>query len=805
MSERETLKTRADACAHCTSSERLEDDDLDHIDGLVEQIGRGREAVIPLLHAVQQHFRYLPDAALQRICEQTEITPADIIGASTFYEKFRHEPVGEHLISVCHGTACHVKGAQQISDALRRDLDIDEGCTTTDDELFTLQRVHCVGCCTLAPVVQIDGVTYGHLTPDGVPQMLDDFLTLAARGSLQPSIPSEASAANGIAEIRVSVASCCIASGTMDVFEKMQEVVRDFQAPAIVKPVGCVGMCHQVPMVEVAVPGEPPAVYAKVRPSDAEAIVRRHFTAQGVNRRLRLEVRHALDRLLTNEAWEPVERHELSTENGAARAFLQPQKHLATEQYGTSNPTDLEEYVEHDGFEALRRCVTEMSPEQVIEMVDRAGLRGRGGAGFPTGRKWRLVREADDEVKYVICNGDEGDPGAFMDRMLMESYPFRILEGIAIAAYATGAEEALIYVRAEYAMAVKPLWDAIQRCEEVGLLGDNIFDTDFSLQVGLTEGAGAFVCGEETALIASIEGRRGTPHLRPPYPAEKGLYGHPTCVNNVETLALVPCIIRDGASRFAALGTADSKGTKVFPLAGKVRRGGLIEVEMGTTIREVVEDIGGGMMEGRQFKAVQVGGPSGGCIPASLSDTPIDFEAINESGAIMGSGGLVVLDDTDCMLDVARYFLEFTQRESCGKCTPCRIGTRRMLDILNRLCTGQGRPGDIDELEELGMMVKQASLCGLGKTAPNPVLTTIRYFREEYEAHVEGRCPAGKCPDLIKYVITDDCIGCTKCAQKCPTDAIEMRPYEKHEIDTEKCVRCDTCRQICPSDAIIIE
>ncbi len=779
--------------------------DLACVDQMVEEVGSGPDAVIPLLQALQKHYRYLPQEALHRVCEVTEISPAAIVGVSTFYARFRHSPVGRHMISICHGTACHVKGATHVSDALRRHLGLSEEADTTDDRLFTLERVDCLGCCTLAPVVQIDGVTYGHLTPDGVPRMLQDFLELQRRGVVDQRPVQDEAPTDGLAEIRIGVGSCCIAGGSMDVLGELQRALRAIGAPAAVKPVGCVGMCHQTPLVEVLVPGEPPAVYAKVQPADAEAIVRRHFEPKGFVRKIKSVMSQGLDRLLTDEAWEPVDRYALDVRDAPVCAFLGPQEHLATELYGTADSLNLDDYLAHDGFEALRKCVTELAADQVIEAITHSGLRGRGGAGFPTGRKWELVRQAPGEMKYVICNGDEGDPGAFMDRMLLESYPFRVLEGLAIAAHAVGAREGVLYIRAEYALAVRRVREAIQICEEQSLLGDNIFGSDFSLRLDIMEGAGAFVCGEETGLIASLEGRRGSPRLRPPYPANSGLWGQPTCVNNVETLALVPWIIRNGPQVFASLGSKHSKGTKVFSLTGKVKRGGLIEVPMGITIREIVNEIGGGVAEGRRFKAVQIGGPSGGCIPADLADTPVDYEALTGAGAIMGSGGLVVMDDSDCMLDVARYFLEFTQRESCGKCTPCRVGTRRMLDIIEGLCTGRGKAGDLEKLEELAMMVKTTSLCGLGQSAPNPVLTTLRYFREEYEAHLDGKCPAGKCKELITYRITDECIGCTRCAQHCPADAIALTPYQQHEIDPEKCIRCDTCRQVCPSDAVVVE
>ena len=778
--------------------------DLSWVDKMVAAMGHSPETLIPILQAIQQQYRYLPEQALRRVCEITDIAPAQMAGVATFYTQFRHRPAGQHVISVCHGTACHVKGAELTTEALRRHLGLAEEEDTDAEGLFTVQQVACLGCCTLAPVMQIDGVTYGHMTPDTVPQALRDFLELQMRRVRPPGGQPSRAAADGLGEIRIGIGSCCVAGGSQEVRATLEKAVREMRAAAVVKPVGCVGMCHQTPLVEVIVPGKPPALYAKVLPADAEAIIRRHFPPRGVARTIKVALSTAVDRLLTDEAWEPVTRYALDTRDGPVCAFLGPQKHLATEYAGSLGPLDLDEYLRHEGFAALQQAVTERTPEEVSDIVTRSGLRGRGGAGYLTGLKWAQVRDAPGELKYVICNGDEGDPGAFMDRMILESYPYRVLEGMAIAAYAVGAEEGILYIRAEYPLAVRRLWEAIQTCEERNLLGQRLFGTDFSLSLSIREGAGAFVCGEETALIASIEGRRGMPWRRPPYPAEQGLGGRPTLVNNVETYACAPWILRHGAPAFAALGTEHSKGTKVFALAGKVARGGLIEVPMGTTIRQIVEEIGGGVAEGR-FKAVQVGGPSGGCVPAELADTPVDYEALTEVGAIMGSGGMVVINDRDCMVDIARYFLEFTQRESCGKCTFCRIGTRRMLDILERLCTGEGRPDDLEKLEELAGWVKRASTCGLGQTAPNPVLSTLRYFRDEYEAHLQGRCPAGKCRAMITYRITDDCIGCTKCAQHCPAEAIPLMPFEEHTIDPEKCIRCGTCHTVCPVDAVVVE
>jgi NADH:ubiquinone oxidoreductase subunit F (NADH-binding) len=512
-----------------------------------------------------------------------------------------------------------------------------------------------------------------------------------------------------------------------------------------------------------------------------------------------------LDRILTDKVSEPVTRHSIDVRDKPVADFLNKQLHIATDLCGDIDPADIDEYIHNEGFKALKKCVNQMSPDEIITEIEISGLRGRGGAGFPTYRKWAAVRSYNSDKKHVVCNGDEGDPGAFMDRMLMESYPYRIIEGMTIAAYTVGANEGYFYIRAEYPLAMERVTKAIELCEQRGYLGNNIFGTDFSLHLKIVAGAGAFVCGEETALMASIEGRRGMPRLRPPFPAESGLWGKPTLINNVETYGAVSWIIRNGSDTFAKYGTASSKGTKVFALAGKVERVGLIEVPMGITMQQIVQEIGGGIAEQLSLKAVQVGGPSGGCVPARLAHIPVDFEALKEVGAMMGSGGLVVLDETDCMVDIARYFLEFTQNQSCGKCTFCRIGTRRMLDILERLCAGEGKKTDIEELENLAQMVQKSSLCGLGKTAPNPVLSTIKYFRDEYEAHIEKRCPVGKCTALITYSVTEDCIGCSLCAQHCPVDAIEMKPYETHEIDSEKCIRCGTCKNVCPVEAIKVQ
>jgi NADH-quinone oxidoreductase subunit F len=779
--------------------------DLQFVDQTLEQLGRQPAALIPILQAIQTHYRYLPREALERVCQQSEMTPAAIAGVSTFYTQFRHRPVGRHLVSVCHGTACHVKGAQLIHDAIERHLGISGREDTDASGTFTVQKVACLGCCTLAPVVQIDSVTYGHLTPANVPAALEDFLRQEAAAKSRPARRPHGTG-QPLAEIRVGLGSCCVAQGSGKVRTAIEECLAEAGADVFVKRVGCVGMCHQTPLVELVRPGNGQSeLFAKVSPERARTIVREHFRPRSLVRRASRAVVSWIDRLANDDPPEPMTQFAIDVRDPPVCAFLGPQRRLATEHSGHIDPMDLDEYLRHDGFQALERCLRERSPDDLIAEIQDSGLRGRGGAGFPTGIKWAKVRAAAGPLKYIICNGDEGDPGAFMDRMILESFPYRVIEGMAIAARAVGAHEGFLYIRAEYPLAVQRVREALDRCRERGLVGEKIFGTDFHLELKVMEGAGAFVCGEETALLASIEGQRGMPRLRPPYPAESGLWGKPTSVNNVETYALIPWIFRHGAKAFADLGTGQSKGTKVFALAGKIRRGGLIEVPMGITVRQIVDEIGGGVTEGRQFKAVQVGGPSGGCIPAELADTPVDYEALTRAGAIMGSGGLVVLDDTDCMVDIARYFLRFTQDQSCGKCTFCRVGTRRMLDTLDRICSGHGKPQDLDELEDLARAVSAGSLCGLGKTAPNPVLSTLRYFRSEYEAHLAGRCPAGRCKDLIKYRITTDCVGCTLCAQHCPVAAIPLTPYARHTVDMAKCTRCDTCRQVCPHKAVVVE
>ena len=771
------------------------------VDEVVTLTGRESDKVIPILQEVQKRLNYLPSEALKHICRVTEITPGQLSGVSTFYSQFRHIPSGKHTVRICLGTACHVKGSQLVSDAFKRVLEIDDKQNLSSDNLFSIEEVACLGCCTLAPVVQIDEKTYGHVKPTQVEAIIKNFLTEGTKTLKSQKIENKEDIE---AEIRIGLGSCCVAGGSKEILSEIIDTREKYDLDVRLKPVGCVGVCNQTPLMEIVTKDGVHSRYTRVRKDQVEDIILKHIKPGSLNKRIKYRINDLVDTFLNdNKVNSPVNI------SGEVRekyldSFLISQVHLATANSGVLSPESIEEYCLLGGFQALTKCIKNSHPEDIINQISDSGLRGRGGAGFPTGRKWEIFRKSEGDLKYIVCNGDEGDPGAFMDRMLLESFPYRVIEGMLIAGFATGAGEGIFYIRAEYPLAVSRVRNALHQCYSNGYLGRRIAGSEFSFDIRIFEGAGAFVCGEETALIESLEGKRGTPHLRPPYPAVKGYRDKPTLVNNVETLALVSWIINNGPGSFKSVGTEKSSGTKVFALAGKISRGGLIEVPMGITIREIVEKIGDGVAEGRSFKAVQIGGPSGGCIPASLSDTSIDYEELNNLGAMMGSGGMVILDDTDCMVDMAKYFLTFTHKQSCGKCTFCRIGTKTMLDIITKLSVGKAELADLDELESLCHSVKNGSLCGLGKTAPNPVITGLRYFREEYEEHTRGICRANRCRDLIRYDIGDKCTGCTKCSQECPVKAIAFNPYEKHVIDQTICTKCDNCRIICPETAIEI-
>ena len=738
--------------------------DLSLMEGVLRQYQDDSTSLIMILQQAQAIYGYLPQEVIYHVAERTGNSPAKVMGVATFYSYFRLKPMGIYQIMLCDGTACHVNGSDRIRAAITQELGIHNG-ETTEDGMFTLNEVACLGCCSLAPVMMINGDTYGNLTPE---KTINILRQLRQRES-----------GEGI-RILVGQGSCGVSAGAGRVAKVLAGHMTATDS-FTVETTGCIGMCYLEPIVDIYEGEKLLHRLVKVTETDALGIVE----------------------AVRKKDFSKLEAMFISDEDAR---FLKKQKRVALRHCGVVDPTSIDDYIKKDGYKAIDKAL-HMTPEEVIEEVKVSGLAGRGGAGFPTWFKWNAARNAEGEHKHLICNADEGDPGAFMDRAVIESDPHSLIEGMLIGAYAIGASDMYVYIRAEYPLAVERLGNAIEQARSRGLLGENIRGSGFSCDLNIKIGAGAFVCGEETALIESMEGKRGMPRLKPPFPAQSGYLNEPSNINNVETFANVAWIINNGGAAFAAMGTENSKGTKVFALTGKVQRGGLVEVPMGNSLRDVIFDIAGGIKDGRSYKAVQMGGPSGGCIPADLVDTPIDYKALSATGAIMGSGGMVVMDDSTCMVNIARFFLDFTARESCGKCVPCRIGTTRMMEILNRICDGQGQEGDIEMLEQLCVSIKDGSLCGLGQTAPNPVLTTIRYFRDEYEAHIrDKKCPAHECSALLKISIDPTkCKGCTVCARKCPVECISGERKTPHVIDQSSCIKCKQCVSSCKFDAIVVD
>jgi NADH:ubiquinone oxidoreductase subunit F (NADH-binding)/NADH:ubiquinone oxidoreductase subunit E len=765
----------------------------DPIDGILSRYVEVTGNLISLLHEVQSHFGYLPKDALYYLAKRTGIPITRLYSIATFYHFFSLKPKGRYEIHVCTGTACHVKGAARILDELTRKLGIKQGETTPDMQ-FTLNEVRCVGACSFAPVVVVGDQTYGENNPKKISEILKKYQIgsaelpaepavkeLPARGSESKTIAAEALGSRSI-NVRVCMGLGGVAAGAADVLKAFQEIMAAKGLHATfgkkcVDQVGCMGLCAKDVIVEVRIDGVLTA-YQFVKPNMVSRIVDEHIVGDA-----------PVKEWLAGPEYEQFHSRQNKVVLGAC---------------GTIDPEDIDAYCEIGGYESAKRAISSMTPEKVIEEIKASGLKGRGGAGFPTGVKWELCRRVPGNKKYLICNADEGDPGAFMDRAVIEGDPHAVIEGMIIGAHAIGASNGYVYIRAEYPLAVERLRHAIAQARQRGYLGTNIMGHGLDFDIHLKLGAGAFVCGEETALIASLEDQIGEPKPKPPFPVNKGLWGLPTCINNVETWATIPKIVKNGAAWFDAIGTGKSKGTKIFSLVGKINRTGLVEVPMGIPLREIIYEVGGGIPKNKKFKAVQTGGPSGGCIPAEHIDVPVDYENLTAVGSIMGSGGMVVMDEDTCMVDVAKYFISFCVDESCGQCTPCREGTRELSRLLNDITTGNGTPEHLTALDELSAVMRDMSLCALGKTAPNPVLSTLRYFRDEYEAHIhQKKCPAGVCKSLIEFTIDlETCTGCTLCARQCPQKAIHGEKKKAHSIDQAACIKCGICFENCKFNAV---
>ncbi len=768
--------------------------------------------LIMVLQDLQAEYGFLPEEAIGRVSASLKIPKSQIYSVATFYKSFTLTPRGKHIINICKGTACHIRGASVLLNHASDQLRIKPG-ETTEDGIFTLDSVHCVGACAMAPVVLIDGVYYGSVTSARMSQEIKkcrsaDVVSKATEEKEfdLPVIANKVASFEDYMQLRskisqkrdpaeplvlVCAGTGCLAKSSLKVAEAFdRELALANQKTAVrlaSKRVGCQGFCEKGPLV-IIYPEK--LFYNNVAPEDVPLIIEETV----INKR-------------------PVERllyHEAGAEKGLEAydhiPFFAGQQRLALRNVGLVNPLDITDYIAHNGYSALLKALYQLTPEEVISEVEKSGLRGRGGGGFPTGRKWRSSARVEADIRYVICNGDEGDPGAFMDRSIMEGDPHAVLEGMIICAYAVKAGEGYIYVREEYPRALKLLQTAINEARRAGFLGRNICGTDFHFDITINRGTGAFVCGESTALMQSIEGKVGEPRAKYIRSAERGLYDKPTVLNNVETFVNVPLIIDHGAEWFAATGIPQSTGTKVFSVVGKVKNTGLVEVPMGITLRKVIYEVCGGILDDKEFKAVQTGGPSGGCLPAGKLDLQVDFDSLTGEGSMMGSGGMIVMDEDTCMVDVARYFTDFLSQESCGKCAACRLGLDQLHGILERICAGAGVTDDFERIEKLLNVLSTASLCGLGKSAPNPVRSTLQHFRHEYVAHIEDkRCPAGVCRNLIAYVISENCTGCRRCARLCPQEAISGEKKKRHLINQDLCNQCGLCKTTCNFAAIAVE
>jgi len=758
-----------------------------------------REGLLPELIEIQRERGYLPGDEIERYSRESGLSVPEILGTASFYSLFRVTPPAKHRIKVCVGTACHVKGAEAVYEAFMKHLNIADGADADHDRVFSVEKVSCLGCCMLAPVVQIDDEIFGPVDALRVGDLLARFLKGTAKGKRAIDSAALPNAANPVGTVRICTCTSCRSAGSSRVLERVERHVARKRLPLVVESTGCTGLSHLAPLMGIAVTGRKPAAWGGVTPRLASRLVDEYMDSPRLYDRIIRGADRVLDRLLTGGRELRAFTHDRVGGEGVDPFFLQQRYAFLDSE--TRNPLDLPGYRARGGLSSLEVCQSVECGKELLSRIIDAGLRGRGGGGFATGEKWLQAWLSPGDEKYVICNGDEGDPGAFMDRMLLESVPFRVIEGAMVAAYILKAREVFFYVRAEYPLAVDRMRAALSILREASVIGEGAAIPELRIPFTVREGAGAFVCGEETALLESMEGRRGIPRPRPPYPSVSGFRGKPTVINNVETFACVPRLIGD-PREFSQYGKEGNRGTKSFALAGKIAKPGLVEVSLGTTLRTIVEEIGGGVPPPGEFKAVQIGGPSGGCLSRDALDTPVDYDSLAGVGAMMGSGGMVILDTHDCMVEVARYFTAFSAAESCGRCSACRVGTARLTEILTALTEGRGNESDLAELEETGLLLRKLSRCGLGRAAANPVLSTLQNFPEEYRAHLEGRCPAGVCKKLTTFVVSDRCTGCGLCSARCPVGAIPYTLYERHRIDSDLCVRCGQCRATCPEGAI---